>query len=314
MTWPVTSLLTFCLLLGCAEPRINPPTQPRLVAADELKRAAVSASGDLQTWVWGELRLAYQDTGGAALPVIVCLHAVGHGAGDYAALVARLRGNYRVIALDWPGQGRSGASTIEPGVDAYAKLLDAFLRDLRLQRVVLIGNSVGGGAALLYAARHPDQVSRVVVSNPAGLDEGGWLGRVFTWWMAQRFEWAAVDPVAFKEWFAGYYASVLPSAPAAAQRAHIVAAGEEVAPLLAAAWRGFSRPENDVRTQVKSLPMPVLVAWAQRDNVVRWSRNEVAVKTIPNHRVEFFDAGHTPVLEAPEHFLAVIEPFLAGGP
>jgi pimeloyl-ACP methyl ester carboxylesterase len=59
------------------------------------------------------------------------------------------------------------------------------------------------------------------------------------------------------------------------------------------------------------LRAPVLITWAQRDDVVRWSRNREAIARIPNHRVEFFDAGHTPMLEQPEQFLRVVEPFLA---
>jgi len=139
------------------------------------------------------------------------------------------------------------------------------------------------------------------------------LGSIFTWWMARRFVRAASDPAAFQAWFASYYDDVLPMPHAANQRERIVASGLEVAPLLAQAWRGFSRPENDLRSRMPGLRVPVLITWAQRDAVVRWSRNREAIGGIPNHRVEFLEAGHTPMLEQPEHFLRTVEPFLAQG-
>jgi pimeloyl-ACP methyl ester carboxylesterase len=63
------------------------------------------------------LFLSFQDTGAVneatAKPVIVCLHAIGHGSGDYAEVVKRLRARYRLIVLDWLGQGRSENSNTD---------------------------------------------------------------------------------------------------------------------------------------------------------------------------------------------------------
>jgi pimeloyl-ACP methyl ester carboxylesterase len=278
----------------------------------ELRRA-VSASTDLKTWRVDGAALSYQDSGGEK-PVVICLHAIGHASGDYATVVEGLRSRYRVIALDWPGQGRSEAMIVTPEVSQYAELLHRFVVELALDRFHLIGNSVGGGAALLYASRHPVRVRAMVVANPAGLDSGGMLGSIYAWWMARRFDRAASNPAAFQAWFEGYYDNVLPMPRAASQRARIVASGLEVAPLLAQAWRGFSKPPNDLRNLMPVLQTPVLVTWALRDDVVRWARNRDAIASIPDHRVEFLDAGHTPMLEQPEQFLHLIEHFLARAP
>lgn len=303
-------LLCMLGLPGCMS-MIEPSPVGRTVQDNGSEmRQAVSANTDLKTWRVDGAALSYQDSGGDK-PVVICLHAIGHASGDYAAVVAGLRGQYRVIALDWPGQGRSEAMAVAPQVSQYAELLRRFVGELALDRFDLIGNSVGGGAALLFASTHPDRVRSVVAANPAGLDSGGMLGSIFTWWMARRFVRAAIDPATFQAWFASYYNDVLPMPQAANQRERIVASGLEVAPLLAQAWRGFSLPENDLRSRMSSLRTPVLITWAQRDDVVRWSRNRHAISAIPNHRVEFLDAGHTPMLEQPDHFMRIVEPFLA---
>jgi pimeloyl-ACP methyl ester carboxylesterase len=306
---------TACLLClsGCAQvmaPAPGADATSHDASAAPLWRQATSASTDMQRWHVDGVHLSYQDTGGDK-PVVLCLHAIGHGAGDYVAVVAALRERYRLIVLDWPGQGRSDAMAITPDVNQYALLVARLVSHLSLGRVHIIGNSVGAGAALLYASQHPAQVRSLVVSNPAGLDQGGVLGRIFTWWMAKRFDRASSNPAAFASWFNDYYNEVLPMPAAASQRAKVVAAGHEVAPLLAAAWRGFAQPQNDLRGLMAGLHVPVLVAWAERDKVVSWSRNRAGIAALPNHRVEFFAAGHTPFLEQPEHYLRVLTPFLA---
>ncbi len=53
----------------------------------------------------GATRLVLDDDG--AGPPLVCLHAIGHDASDFGRLRARLQDRHRVVAVDWPGQGRS---------------------------------------------------------------------------------------------------------------------------------------------------------------------------------------------------------------
>ncbi|MFN9726949.1 alpha/beta fold hydrolase [Acidovorax sp.] len=274
-------------------------------------RHRVSATRGLQSWCQAGLEMSYLDTGGADLPVLVCLHAIGHGSGDFEAMAETMRGRYRIIAPDWPGQGRSRPTSSAPGVRTYAAILQTFVEALQLPRFTLVGNSVGGGAALLYAAQNPHQVIAVVVANPAGLDKGGFLSRVFTRGMSRRFAAAEHDPESFQAWFARYYEQVLTGRAALAQRQRIVASGLEIAPLLAQAWRGFAEPENDIRRELPSVRAPVLVTWARQDRLVRWSRNRRAIELLQRRRVEFFDAGHTPFLEDPNRFVALVEPFIA---
>jgi len=75
----------------------------------------------------------------------------------------------RIISLDLPGFGLTG-----PQVDgdysnaAYLRLIEALLKRLGLQQVVLAGNSLGGELAWEFAAAHPDQVKALVLVDAAG--------------------------------------------------------------------------------------------------------------------------------------------------
>ena len=65
------------------------------------------------------VRLAFDASGtGRAL---VCLHAIGHGASDFARIRERLQGRFRVVAPDWPGQGNSAADHVAPSAERDAR-------------------------------------------------------------------------------------------------------------------------------------------------------------------------------------------------
>jgi len=275
-------------------------------------RSQLGATRPWQEVVVDGVRLAYDDEG--AGPPLLCLHSIAHGARDYEGLRAALRDRHRVVALDWPDHGCSGADSEPPSTARYAALLAGFVEALDLRDVVLLGNSIGGGAALRYAGAHPERVRALVLVDSAGLDRVDTLARLVIGGMVRFFEAGARGATWFPRWFARYYRVVLPGAPAAAQRERIVAAAVESAPALAAAWRSFAAPDADLRAVARGLACPVFVAWARRDRVLQLRRNRAAIRAIPNVRFETFAGGHAPFLEDPAAFTAALADFLAGLP
>jgi 4,5:9,10-diseco-3-hydroxy-5,9,17-trioxoandrosta-1(10),2-diene-4-oate hydrolase len=104
-------------------------------------RSAVGAHQPRRVALLEGVSIAYTDSGGEG-PILVCLHAIGHGARDFEDLARRLSPQYRVIALDFPGQGNSGADREPASATRYAKLLSEFIDQLGLKSVVLVGNSM----------------------------------------------------------------------------------------------------------------------------------------------------------------------------
>jgi pimeloyl-ACP methyl ester carboxylesterase len=272
-------------------------------------RSAIGASPAARRVVVDGVGLAVDDQGHG--PAIVCLHAIGHGAGDFAALRARLAPGWRVIAPDWPGQGRSDSDRVPPSAVRYADLLAGLLDACAVERAVLLGNSIGGAAAIRYAAAHPERVAALVLENPGGLDPADdTLGRTALAAMVAFFAAGARGAAWFPAAFAAYYRLVLQRAPAAAQRRRIVAAGREIAPLLRDAWTSFGGPEADLTALLPAIRCPVLVAWATRDQLVQLRRCRPALARIPDVHLETFPAGHAPHLETPAAFDLVLDRFL----
>jgi 4,5:9,10-diseco-3-hydroxy-5,9,17-trioxoandrosta-1(10),2-diene-4-oate hydrolase len=272
------------------------------------QRGRTGASEPWKECVVEGVRLAFDDEGSG--PALLCLHAVGHGARDFEALRLGLRGRARVIALDWPGHGRSGEDAEPPSAERYAALLRGLVEGLGLGELVLLGNSIGGAAALRFAAACPERVRGLVLVDSGGLDRVDLAARLATRAMARFFGAGARGARWFPRAFALYYRLVLPGPAARAQRERIVASAREVAPLLAAAWRSFGEPSADLRERARALRCPVLVAWAEGDRVLRLARSLPAIRRIPDARLERFPGGHAPFLECPERFLPALERFL----
>lgn len=114
----------------------------------------------------GAVRLAYRTWGPADGPLLVLLHALGEDSSDWTPIATALASSWRVYAPDLRGHGASdwsGSYTIEQ----LTTDLKAFLDALDLDRVSLVGHSIGAPPAYLFAARHPDRVARIVLEDPA---------------------------------------------------------------------------------------------------------------------------------------------------
>lgn len=256
--------------------------------------------------------LAYDDEGSG--PVVVCAHAVGHGAGDFADFIDRHRDRWRVIAVDWPDHGRSSADRRPPSSARYGDVLVQFLDALNLENAVLLGNSIGGGAALRAAAARPTRVRGAVVCNASGLVPYGLQKRVFTAALARFYARGARGGRWTRRAFAAMYRGVLSEPPAAEQRARIVATWPEVAPLLADAWRSFGRRDDDLTPILPTIGCPVLVTWSVGDRLNPLAFNRRGISLLPKGRLATFPGGHAPFLECPAAFDAAFADFAAGLP
>lgn len=246
---------------------------------------------------------------------IVCLHAVGHDARDFDGLAERLGHAGEIIAVDWPGHGDSPADPHPPGSRRYGAILAELLEALDLKDVVLLGNSVGGGAAIVTAAAQPERVAGLVLCDSSGLVGYSWLLRLICRRQARFFARGEKGDPSFASAYRRYYErTVLTGARAAARREEIIRAGSRLAPLLRQAWLGFGEPQADLRDLVTAVRCPVLIAWARRDRVIPWRFAKAGAKRFAQHRVERFEGSHSAFLEAPDAFDEALLRFLASLP
>jgi pimeloyl-ACP methyl ester carboxylesterase len=250
---------------------------------------------------------------GAGIPVL-CLHATGQGGRDYEDFANRVSSQgFELITLDWPGHGASplDASGLPASAARYANLLDelvpAVFRDVQ---PVILGNSIGGAAALQFALRSPQKLRALVLCNPGGLAPLNLLAKTVIAMMVRFFSAGEHGARWFPHAYALYLKLILQQKPAHAQRARIAAAGSEMAPLLKQAWESFRQPEADFRQAVKSLSVPTFFAWAKHDQIVTWHRSKRAVQSLTRARVQMFKGGHAAFLEDPDAFARAFVQFI----
>ena len=116
-------------------------------------------------------RVHYRDEGNAAGAAVVLIHGAMASLHTWEPWVTILGQQYRVITLDLPAHGLTGQVPEHAyGADAFTETIHAVVNELGVERFVLGGNSMGGGATWRYVLAHPKRVRAMILvdSVPPG--------------------------------------------------------------------------------------------------------------------------------------------------
>jgi pimeloyl-ACP methyl ester carboxylesterase len=104
---------------------------------------------------------------GAGQPVVL-IHGNPGSTQDWTRVIGPLAANHRVIAFDRPGHGRSDRPKHgDTNIEVQARLLHDALKQLHIERPIVVGHSWGGALALVYAITYSKEVGGVVLVAPA---------------------------------------------------------------------------------------------------------------------------------------------------
>jgi pimeloyl-ACP methyl ester carboxylesterase len=239
--------------------------------------------------------------GRGELPPVVILHGFSAAGAHYFPLIFRLERHVtRIIAPDLPAHGLSeiprdlAGSTIRDG-------LFAALDHVIDRPAVVVGNSMGGLAAVHYARSRPDRVRGLVLISPAGAtstsDEVETIRSVF----AVPSHRAALDFV--DKLF-----------PERNRLRHLYALGVRSKFRRPTMQRLLSALENEMLTPeaLADLVMPTLVIWGGADRILPKTHRDFFFRHMPPHTrfEEPKDFGHTPFLDRAEELAARIRRFM----
>jgi pimeloyl-ACP methyl ester carboxylesterase len=140
---------------------------------DLLRRWPVPSEHRTVPTAYGETFVV--DCGPPDAPPLVLLHGAGANSAMWLGDVASWSQRFRVYAVDVIGEpGLSAPSRPPLASDAYASWLDDVLRGLAVDRVSIVGVSLGGWLAIDYAIRRPARMDRLVLLGPGGLGRQKW--------------------------------------------------------------------------------------------------------------------------------------------
>ena len=239
---------------------------------------------------------------------LVLLHANPGDSQDFEAVMPALAQQYRVLAVDWPGYGKSSVpeqpQTI--GVLFFYRVLREFLTALDLPPASFMGNSLGGNAAARLALERPDLVRALVLVAPGGFASPNLRTRLFCALQGSRL---SLSPYRFARL---YLKCRTPTTQAMLARASTTQAAAPQLTLNRAIWRNFATADNDLRALAQDIKAPTLLLFGNRDPVIPADKDGlVAARIIPGAKLVALPCGHASFAEVPELFLAEVQPFLA---
>jgi pimeloyl-ACP methyl ester carboxylesterase len=117
-----------------------------------------------KTVIAGSGEVSYIDVGDG--PAALFVHGIGTNAHLWRNVISLLADDRRLIALDLPLHGQSPASPDHDfSLGALASMLDEFCAGLGLQQVDLVASDTGGAVAQIFAARHPERLRSLCLTN-----------------------------------------------------------------------------------------------------------------------------------------------------
>ena len=101
---------------------------------------------------------------------VVLIHGLGYrGILDWEAVIPDLDDTYHVLAVDLPGFGGSDNHQVQFAPQKYSQLINWVVSEFAHGPVVVVGHSMGGAVSLRFAHNYPEQVSRLIMVDAAGI-------------------------------------------------------------------------------------------------------------------------------------------------
>lgn len=116
-----------------------------------------------------DIKIAYSDQGKGS-ETILFIHGLASYIPAWKKNVSAIQTDYRCIAIDLPGYGKSSKGNYKVSMDFFAEVIHDFCVKLNIKNVVLAGHSMGGQIAITTALKYPDLVSKLILVAPAGFE------------------------------------------------------------------------------------------------------------------------------------------------
>lgn len=116
-----------------------------------------------------DINLAYYDSE-KGQQTIIFIHGLGSNMAAWKKNFLELEKDYRCIALDLPGYGKSSKNPHSGLMSFYADVVLQFMDKMKLKTVTLAGHSMGGQISLVAALQFPDRIDKLILVDPAGFE------------------------------------------------------------------------------------------------------------------------------------------------
>ena len=227
---------------------------------------------------------------------LVLLHGLFGAMSNFAATIDYFKHFNKVVVPVLP---LLEMDILHTSVGGLAKYLHRFLEARDYRNIHLMGNSLGGHVALVYALKHPERIKSMILTGSSGLFENG-MGDSYPKrgdyeYIKRKTQMTFFNPnTASKELVDEVYSIVNNRIKAI----KIIALAK-------------SAIRNNLGDELKAIKHPTLLVWGNQDTITPPFVGREFNRLIPNSELYFVDqCGHAPMMEVPDEFNVILHKFL----
>lgn len=229
---------------------------------------------------------------------MILLHGLFGGLSNWDGVVTHFASRYNIHIPPLPIYDHH----FQDNLEYLVHFLERYIDEAKLEKVILVGNSLGGHVAILYTHRHPEKVDKLVLTGSSGLYENTSMGsyprRGNYAYIKERVAYTFYDPaVATEELVREVYNTTT-----------------NASKCLSIVRMAKSAQRNYVASLLPEIATPVLLIWGEEDKIAPPAVAEEFYQLLPNATLKMLPAcGHAPMMELPKEFNVLLEEYLAPG-
>jgi len=227
---------------------------------------------------------------------IILLHGLFGSLSNWKSVVSYFSKTNRIIIPRIP---ITEVDVKEANLESLTEFIIKFINKLKLKKITLIGNSLGGHVGLMYSILHPKKVKKLILTGSSGLYENSFGGsypkRGDFNYINERINYTFYNPniLSIK-----YVDEIFKTLNDNAKCLNIITIAR-------------SAQRNNLARKLHKIKCPTLLVWGLNDTITPPSVAHQFNNLIPNSTLKFIDkCCHAPMMERPKTFNKLIEPFI----
>ena len=228
---------------------------------------------------------------------LILLHGLFGALSNFKDLVDFFKEKYTVYIPMLP---LYDLTNLDTSVSGLAKHVSKFIEMKNLTNVHLLGNSLGGHIALVYALKHSDRVKTITLTGSSGLFENG---------MGETYPKRGDKDYIRKKVELTFYDAKSASQELVDEVYNIVNNRLKAVKII---YLAKSAIRHHLGDELQNIKQPVCLIWGKNDTITPPMVAEEFKKLLPNSELHWIDqCGHAPMMEVPTEFNAIFSEFLS---
>ena len=249
--------------------------------------------------------LAYVEAGKGD-KTLIFIHGLSSNADAWSKNIEVLQKKYRCIAIDLPGYGRSYkvGEAFTPTI--FADAVKQLMTQLKINKAVVVGHSMGGQTAIKFAANNPELVSSLVLVAPAGIEEFTALeGNMMTAIMTQQTVESTTDEQIRKNYETNFNQMPKEVEQMIKDRINIKHAADFGDHAMAIQKSVKGMLDDKVIDDLSKIKVPTLVMYGDKDMLIpnRYFHANMTVNDVANKAKDLIRNSEVKIISDGGHFL-----------